>query len=96
MALWVADLPGLHTLELDQSTRDEELIIIPQMMAHHIYPNQKALTLNHIMTRGTELSIFLRPHVDALESLDIETPVIFPTERVSGQEVVFETISASC
>ena len=88
------NLAGLHTLELHQSTEDKQLINILRLMAGHNYPNLKVLTLDHILTRGADLWTFLRPHLGALESLTIETPVIFPREYI--QKEIFEIISASC
>ena len=94
LAPWMKDLAGLHTLELHQSTEDKELINILRLMEGHNYPNLKVLTLDHILTRGIDLWIFLRPHLGALESLTIETPVIFPRESV--QKEILDNISASC
>ena len=96
MAPWIENLPELHTLELHQSPEDERLINIPRLMAHHNCPNLKVLTLNHILTTATDLSIFLRPHIGALECLTIETPVISPPDWNSMREELFEKVSASC
>lgn len=88
MTQWLTDLPNLHTLKITQSLKVAGMVNIVRALGDQRYPNLKVLYLKHVVTTATDLRKFLMLHLAGLESLIIDTPVIFtPDWHVLQKEI---------
>ena len=74
---WLTDLPNLHTIKITQSSNVTDMVNIVYALRSQRYPNLKMLHLKRVVTTAAHLREFLAFHLVRLESLIIDTAVIF-------------------